>query len=103
AMRVSGTISVPAMRSPATPISSASSRVAMRLDDRVLRQRTRAIVETLVIDDCVRRDGNVAAVGLGRCRAHGAQRGVGAERDEGFHFGAARAADTPRLLEHARQ
>ncbi len=46
---------------------------------------------------------NVRAVGLGRDRAHGAQSRVGAERGEGFHFGAARAAYSPRLLEHARQ
>src|SRR6185436_9005275 len=96
-----GAIKVPAMLWPLTGMASDSVRSFMRFHDGVLQDRSRRRIDPLKVNDRAARRRRVRAVQLGRPGAHRAQTRVGAERLERRNFRAARAADAPRLLEHA--
>src|SRR5689334_3209208 len=100
-MRASGTISVAAMQWPPTAISNVSSRVNMARDHDVLGQPAAVVVGTVEVDRRAFRHPDVVAVDLGRRCAHAGKRWIVAERRERGDLGAARAAEAPRLLEHA--
>src|SRR3990170_4268351 len=96
-----GRMSVPSMLVPLTWIAIASVRSSMGLHDRVFDERPGLRVDAAEMHPRAGRRLRVLAVGLGGARAHRAQARIGAERLERSNLGAARAADAPRLLEHA--
>src|SRR5688572_9883504 len=100
-----GSIRVPSMLSPLTGILIASVRSSMRLHDGVFDQRPGLRVHALKLHPrATRYHGRycrIGAVRFRRARADRAQARIGAERLERRNFRAARAADSPGLLEHA--
>src|SRR6185436_8283633 len=99
---VSGVTKVPSMRRLSTAISTLRSRVGMRFDDCVFEERPRPSVVTLKIDGGMRRRFRARAVNLEAGGAHDRQLRIAPEGRERLRFGWARAADAPRLLQHAR-
>src|SRR5688572_4490628 len=100
-----GAINVPSMLSPLTGILIASVLSSMRLHDGVFDQRPGLRVHASKINPrTTRYHGSycrIGAVRFRRARADRAQARIGAERLERRNFRAARAADSPGLLEHA--
>src|SRR5438128_1143349 len=82
-------------------MSTRSSLVAIRRHQRVLGQRPNVLVVTAKINDRARRRCVTAPVNLYRLRAHYPQCGVGVKGFECTDLGPTRAANPPRLLEHA--
>src|SRR5215207_426271 len=101
-MALVGATMVPAMAWSSTRISMASSRVGMALHHGIFCQRTDALVGSAKVHRRARRGrGCIGTVDLDRGGPDAGEGGVGAEGFEGADLGAARAADAPRLLEHA--
>src|SRR6476646_11021433 len=74
----------------------------MRREGRELQQWAGAGVGPVEIHDRIARRYLTVAVNLRRRCADDSERGIVAKRDQRLDFGAARAADAPRLLENAR-
>src|SRR5688572_11274395 len=98
---VAGVMSVPSMLVPSTRIAIASVRSSMWLHDRIFDERPGLRVDAAEMHPRASRRLGVLAIGLGGARPHRAQPRIGAESLERSNFGAARASDAPRLLEHA--
>src|SRR3712207_2369639 len=92
---VAGATTVPGMPRPSTGMSTASSRVAIGFNHRVLGDGPDLVVHAAEIHDGMRWRRHALAVDLDGGRPHRTQRGVGPEGLQRGDLGAARAAHTP--------
>src|SRR5690606_12214467 len=94
---------VPAMRSSSTSISTVSLRVPICLHHDILANQSDIGIYARKDFYCVRLRGRLGTEQFQRARTQLSARGIGRHHLESGDFGAAGAADAPRLFQHAHE